>query len=161
MLALAMPASADLWTSSSPGSAVPVERRAAPSLANRAPTPDNGAIDRHGEPPFTLTILVDPACPVSPAVVQDALAFARTHADVDVRVLVATRPARSPDGMRTLVAAAEAGLRVAWAPGAVRRLAPVALPAVYLEDNQGHGARATGRPPLEALWRAVARGSRG
>jgi hypothetical protein len=126
MLALAMPASADLWTSSSPGSAVPVERRAAPSLANRAPTPDNGAIDRHGEPPFTLTILVDPACPVSPAVVQDALAFARTHADVDVR-----------------------------------QLAPVALPAVYLEDNQGHGARATGRPPLEALWRAVARGSRG
>jgi hypothetical protein len=101
---------------------------------------------------------VDPACPVSSAAVQDALAFAHTHADVDVRVLIATRPARSPEGMRALVAAAEAGVTVAWAPGAVRRLAPRALPAVYLEDN-GRGARATGRPPLEALWRAVAKGS--
>jgi hypothetical protein len=161
MLALAMPASADLWTSSPPGSAARVEQEAAPAPAQRAPSTDTGARDDSRQAPFTLTVLVDSACPLSPAVLQDALAFARTHADVDVRVFVATRPARSRDGMRTLVAAAEAGLRVAWAPGAVRRLAPVALPAVYLEDHQGRGARATGRPPLEALWRAVARGSRG
>jgi hypothetical protein len=137
-----------------------VEPETPPAPTQRAPSTDNGARDGDRQAPFTLTILVDPACPLSPAVLQDALAFARTHADVDVRVLVATRPARSRDGMRTLVAAAEAGLRVSWAPGAMRRLAPVALPAVYLEDNQGHGARATGRPPLEALWRAVSRGSR-
>lgn len=154
-----MPASADLWTSSPPGSAATVDPAAPPSPTHRVPAADNGARDDDRQAPFTLTVLVDPACPLSPAVLQDALAFARTHADVDVRVLVATRPARSRDGMRTLVAAAEAGLRVAWAPGAVRRLAPVALPAVYLEDHQGHGARATGRPPLEALWRAVAKGS--
>jgi hypothetical protein len=161
MLALTMPASADLWTSSPPGSAARVEQDAPPTPIQRAPSTDTGARDGHREAPFTLTVLVDPTCPLSPAVLQDALAFARTHADVDVRVLIATRPARSRDGMRTLVAAAEAGLRVAWAPGAVRQLAPVALPAVYLEDNQGNGTRATGRPPLEALWRAVARGSRG
>jgi hypothetical protein len=161
MLALTMPASADLWTSSPPGSAATVDRGAPPSPTHRAPAADNRARNGHREAPFTLTVLVDPACPLSPAVLQDALDFARTHADVDVRVLVATRPARSRDGMRTLVAAAEAGLRVAWAPGAVRRLAPVALPAVYLEDSQGRGSRATGRPPLEALWRAVAKGSRG
>jgi hypothetical protein len=155
MLALAMPASADLWTSSPPGSAARVEQEAAPAPTQRAPSTDTGARDGHREAPFTLTVLVDPTCPLSPAVLQDALAFARTHADVDVRVLIATRPARSRDGMRTLVAAAEAGLRVAWAPGAVRRLAPVALPAVYLEDHQGRGARATGRPPLEMLWRTV------
>jgi hypothetical protein len=160
MLALAMPASADLWTSSPSGSAARVEQEAAPAPTQRAPSTDTGARDGHRERPFTLTVLVDPTCPLSPAVLQDALAFARTHADVDVRVLVATRPAWSRDGMRTLVAAAEASLRVAWAPDAVRRLAPVALPAVYLEDNQGRGARATGRPPLEALWRVVARGSR-
>jgi hypothetical protein len=137
-----------------------VEQEGSPAPTQRAPSTDTGPRDGDRQAPFTLTILVDPACPLSPAVLQDALAFARTHADVDVRVLVATRPARSRDGMRTLVAAAEAGLRVSWAPGAMRRLAPVALPAVYLEDNQGHGARATGRPPLEALWRAVSRGSR-
>jgi hypothetical protein len=159
MLMLTMPASADLWTSSPPGSPARVEPPAPSSPTKRAPSTDTGARDGDRQAPFTLTVLVDPACPLSPAVLQDALAFARTHADVDVRVLVATRPARSHDGMRTLVAAAEAGLRVAWAPGAVRRLAPVALPAVYLEDHQGHGARATGRPPLEALWRAVAKGS--
>jgi hypothetical protein len=159
MLALAMPASADLWTSSPPGSAARVEQEAPPTPIQRAPSTDNGARDGDRQTPFTLTVLVDPGCPLSPDVLQDALAFAPTHADVDVRVLIATRPTRSRDGMRTLVAAAEAGLRVAWAPGAVRRLAPVALPAVYLEDHQGRGVRATGRPPLEALWRAVAKGS--
>jgi hypothetical protein len=159
ILALAMPASADLWTSSPPGSAARVEQEAPPTPIQRAPSTDNGARDGDRQTPFTLTVLVDPGCPLSPDVLQDALAFAPTHADVDVRVLIATRPTRSRDGMRTLVAAAEAGLRVAWAPGAVRRLAPVVLPAVYLEDHQGRGVRATGRPPLEALWRAVAKGS--
>jgi hypothetical protein len=160
-LVLSMPASADLWTSSPSESAARVEQEVRPAPTQRARSTEKGARDGDRQAPFTLTVLVDPTCPLSPAVLQDALAFARTHADVDVRVLIATRPARSRDGMRTLVAAAEAGLRVAWAPGAVRRLAPVALPAVYLEDHQGHGARATGRPPLEALWRAVAQGSRG
>ena len=99
--------------------------------------------------------MVDPACPETPAVVQDALTFARAHPDVAVRIWLATRPTRSRDGMRLLVTAAEAGATVTWAPGAVRRLAPAALPAVYLEDRRGRGARATGRPPLEALWRTV------
>jgi hypothetical protein len=161
MLVLAMPASADLWTSSPPGSPARVEPQTPSAPTKRAPSTDTGARDGDRQAPLTLTVLVDPACPLSAAVLQDALTFARTHADVDVRVLVATRPARSHDGMPPLVAAAESGLRVAWAPDAVRRLAPVALPAVYLEDHQGRGARATGRPPLEALWRAVARGSRG
>jgi hypothetical protein len=117
--------------------------------------PDPGPRDGAGEPPVTLTVLVDPACPVSAAVTEDALIFARAHSDVAVRVLLASPPARSRDGMRPFVVAAEAGAAVAWVPGAVRRLAPAALPAVYLEDRRGHGARATGRPPLETLWRAV------
>ena len=78
---------------------------------------------------------------------------------VAVIILLATRPARSREGVRPLVAAAEAGVTVTWAPGAVRRLAPPALPAVYLEDDRGHANRATGRPPLEALWRIVSRGA--
>jgi hypothetical protein len=158
-LALATPASADLWTAGPPGSSAPTARGAPPSPNAQSRVPDDGARDAHREPPFTLTVVVDPACPETPAVVRDALAFARTHADVAVRVLLATRPTRSRDGMRILVTAAEAGATVTWAPGAVRRLAPAALPAVYLEDSRGAGARATGRPPLEALWRTVVRGS--
>jgi hypothetical protein len=137
-LALATPASADLWTAP-PASSAPVERPTPPSPTG----------------PFTLTVVVDPACPVSAAVTRDALVFARAHADVVVQILLTTRPARSREAMRPYLAAAEAGVRVAWVPGAVGRLAPAALPAVYLEDGRGHGARATGRPPLETLWRAV------
>jgi hypothetical protein len=158
-LALATPASADLWTAAPPGSPAPAARRVPLSPNADRPVPDDAARDGRPERRFTLTIVVDPACPETPAIVQDALTFARTHADVAVRVLLATRPTRSRNEMRILVTAAEAGAAVTWAPGVVRRLAPAALPAVYLEDLKGAGARATGRPPLEALWRTVVRGS--
>jgi len=159
-LVVVTPASADLWTPPPPlGSPSPPtpDTPASPNPDRRGL--EGGPRDGRPERAFTLTVVVDPACAETPAVVQDALAFARTHADVAVRILLATRPARSHEGMRPLVVAAETGVTVTRAPGAVRRLAPPALPAVYLEDRRGHAARATGRPPLETLWRVVSRGA--
>ena len=158
-VALVTPASADLWTPPPPGSAAPAQGLTAPARDQTMSAHQDGRRDGHHEPAFTLTVVADPACPVSPAVVQDALAFAHAHRDIGVRILLANRPARSRHEMGPFVDAAQAGVTVAWAPGAVRRLAPVALPALFLEDGQGHGARATGRPPLETLWQAVVRGS--
>jgi hypothetical protein len=54
-----------------------------------------------------------------------------------------------------LAAWAEAGLHVAWVPAEVRQRAPGALPTVYVENGQGGGVRAAGRPPLDTLWRMV------
>jgi hypothetical protein len=150
-VALVTSASADLWTASP---APPGERTLAPPTA-RPLRPNDASRDGARDPAFTLTLVVDPACPVSAAVLQDALAFARVHRDVAVRILLANQRMRSRNDMGAFVAAAEGGATVAWAPGAVRRLAPTALPAVYLEDGDGRGARATGRPPLEMLWRAA------
>lgn len=158
-LGLVTPAAADLWTTVPPRAAGSPVRGAPASATPDRPALDRGARDGRAEGPFALTVLVDPACAETSAVVQDALAFARQHGDVAVRVWLATRPARARGSLRTLVAAAEAGVTVAWVPGAVRRLAPAALPAVYVDDGQGHGVRATGRPPLEALWRRVHTGA--
>jgi hypothetical protein len=154
-LALATPASADLWTAAPPESPPPTARWSPPLPNAASPVPDDGGRNGRANRRFTLTVAVDPACGETPAVVQDALTFARTHTDVAVHVLLATRPTRSPEVMRILVTAAEAGATVTWAPGVVSRLAPAALPAVYLEDRRGGGARATGRPSLEMLWRTV------
>jgi hypothetical protein len=159
-VALATSASADLWTAPPRGSAAPTQGLTAPPRRDQTTSVHQGGPrDGRHEPAFTLTVVADPTCPVSPAVVQDALAFAQAHRDIGVRILLANRPARSRHEMGPFVDATQAGVTVAWAPGAVRRLAPVALPALFLEDGQGHGARATGRPPLEALWQAVVRGS--
>ena len=98
---------------------------------------------------FTLTVVVDLACPVD----------SRRRAG---RAHLRTRPSptspcasgspRGPRGPGTgcgsLVTAAEAGATVTWAPGAVRRLAPVALPAVYLRGPPGTGR--TGHRPAAA-----------
>jgi hypothetical protein len=102
---------------------------------------------------------VDPACSVTATVVEDAAAFARTHGDVAVRVLLAAPPGRSRETLRALAVAAEGGLDVAWVPAEVRQRAPGALPAVYLEDGRGRGVRAAGRPPLDTLWRMIHTGS--
>jgi hypothetical protein len=102
---------------------------------------------------------VDPACSITATVVEDAAAFARTHGHVTVRVLLAGPPGRSRETLPALAVAAQGGLDVAWVPVEVRRRAPAALPAIYLEDGQGRGVRAAGRPPLDALWRMIHAGS--
>jgi hypothetical protein len=103
--------------------------------------------------------MVDPACAASLSIIEDAAAFARTHRDVAVRVILAGPPGRTRQPLRALAEAAQNGLDIAWVPAEVRRRAPAALPAVYLDDGQGHGVRATGRPPLDMLWRMVHTGA--
>ena len=107
----------------------------------------------------SLTVIVDPACSVTAGVVEDVTAFARTHGNAAVRVLLAAPPGRSRETLRALAVAAESGLDVAWVPAEVRRRAPVALPAIYMEDGQGRGVRAAGRPSLDALWRTIHTGA--
>ena len=108
---------------------------------------------------LSLTVVADPACSASVAVVEDAAAFARAHGDVSVRVLLTAPPRRSRETLQALAAMTQTGLHVAWIPAEVRRRAPAALPAVYMEDGRGRGVRAAGRPPLDALWRLVRPGS--
>ena len=158
-LGLATPASADLWTSPPPASAPSTSQPTARAPASGSVAADRSSAD--GEPGrrLSLTVIVDPACSVTAAVVEDAAAFARTHGDVAVRVLLAAPPGRSRETLRALAVAAAGGLDVAWVPAEVRRRAPAALPAIYLEDGRGRGVRAAGRPPLDALWRMVRAGS--
>ena len=107
----------------------------------------------------SLTVIVDPTCLITAAIVDDAAAFARAHGDVAVRVLLAAPPGRARGTLRPLAMAAQGGLDIAWVPAEVRRRKPGALPAVYAEDGHGHGVRATGRPPLDGLWRMVRAGA--
>ena len=157
-LGLVTSASADLWTShpsaTTPSTSQPTTRAPASGAVGAARSPAGTA----GAMP-SLTVIVDPACSVTAAVVEDAAAFARTHADVAVRVLLAAPPGRSRETLRALAVAAERGLDVAWVPAEVRRRAPAALPAIYMEDGQGRGVRAAGRPPLDALWRMIHAGA--
>jgi hypothetical protein len=156
-LGLVVPASADLWTSQPASGPSPTEPTTSAPLSRAAGSgPSTGA--EAGAAP-SLTVIVDPACAVTSAVVQDTVRFARTHGDVAVRVILATPPRQARQSLQALVVAAQGGLDVAWVPAEVRRRAPSALPAVYLDDGQGHGVRATGRPPLDALWRMVHTGS--
>jgi hypothetical protein len=156
MLALATPASADLWL---PG---PVR---SPSQPPRSAQPDPRERIRPAPPTtpeespaaLVLTVVVDPACPSSRPVARDAVAFIRSHPDVTLRVWLATWPRGSAEAAQRLGALADLGVPITWAPTRVQALAPTALPAVYLLDAQGRGVRATGRPPLEALWRAFHR----
>jgi hypothetical protein len=154
-LALATPASADLWTSR-PSVSVPT--MGAPVIDTLGPG-RSAADGRVGTAP-SLTVVVDPACSASAAAVEDAAAFTRAHGDVSVRVLLAMPLGRSRETLRALAAMAQTGLHVAWAPAEIRRRAPAVLPAIDMEDGRGRGVRAAGRPPLEALWRMVRPGSR-
>ena len=157
-LGLATTASADLWTSPPPASAPSTTQP-----TTRAPASGSAGAERSSpsaaRATLSLTVIVDPACPVTAGVVEDAAAFARTHHDVAVRVLLAVPPGRARETLRALAVAAQGGLDVAWVPAEVRRRAPVALPAMYLEDGRGSGVRAAGRPPLDALWRTIHTGA--
>jgi hypothetical protein len=159
-LALATPASADLWTSRPPVSAPPAGQAASTAPTTDASRPNRSTTDGRTATVPSLTVVVDPACSVSAAVVEDAAAFARAHGDVSVRVLLAMPPGRSRETLRALAAMAQTGLHVAWAPAEIRRRAPAVLPVIDMEDGRGRGVRAAGRPPLEALWRMVRPGSR-
>jgi hypothetical protein len=159
-LALATPASADLWTSQPAATAPSASQPASMMPVTEATRPDRStAGGRAGATP-SLTVVVDPACSVSAAAVEDAVAFAQAHREVTVRLLLATPPGRSRETLRALAAAAETGLHVAWVPAEVRRRAPAALPAAYLEDGRGRVVRAAGRPPLDTLWRTIQPGVR-
>ena len=157
-LGLVTSASADLWTSQPPASAPSTTQRTERAPASGSAGAERSSAGAAGAMP-SLTVIVDPGCSVTAAVVEDAAAFARTHHDVAVRVLLAAPPGRSRETLRALAVAAERGLDVAWVPAEVRRRAPVALPAIYLEDGRGRGGRAAGRPPLDALWRMIHTGS--
>jgi hypothetical protein len=156
LLALTTPASADLWTAGPAGSPSPPPRPAQPNPRERirlAPptTPEESPAA------LVLTVVLDPACSSSVPLAHDAVAFVRRHPDVALRMWLATWPRGSAEAAQRLGALADLGVPITWAPAGVRALAPAALPAVYLHDAQGRGVRATGRPPLEALWRAFHR----
>jgi hypothetical protein len=157
-LGLVTPASADLWTSQPSASAPSTTQPTTRAPASGSVGAERSSAGAAGATP-SLTVIVDPACSVTAAVMEDAAAFARTHHDVAVRVLLAAPPGRSRETLRALAVSAEGGLDVAWVPAEVRRRAPVALPAIYLEDGRGRGVRAAGRPPLDALWRMIHTGS--
>jgi hypothetical protein len=156
LLALTTPASADLWTPGPAGSHSQPPRPAQPDPRERirlAPptTPEESPAA------LVLTVVLDPACPSSLLVVRGAATFVRSHRDVALRVWLATWPRGSAEAAQRLGALADLGVPITWAPAGVQALAPAALPAVYLHNAQGRGVRATGRPPLEALWRAFHR----
>jgi hypothetical protein len=93
---------------------------------------------------------------VTTALVHDLAGFARHHRDVAVEVVLTAPPAGgSRDAMRALATLAESGVPVTWDPAGFRRLAPPAVPALWLRDAQGRGVRASGRPSLDALWQAA------
>lgn len=140
-LALVTPATADLWTTRPPVSAPRTGQPASGAPATPPSRPGSPTAGGATAATPSLTVIVDPACSVTAAVVGDAVAFARTHGDVAVRVLLAAPPGRSRETLRALAVAAERGLDVAWVPAEVRRRAPVALPAVYMESGRGRGVR--------------------
>jgi hypothetical protein len=152
-LVLVIPASADLWTTA-PGA----NQRVQAPPPRRLPAPD--ATPASAPSDWTLIAVVDPACLVTAALAQDLLAFAREHRDVAVQVRLTTRPGGSRAASGALAALAEAGVPVTWSPGAVRDRRFSALPALSLHDAHGRGARATGRPPLDVLWRAATEAAR-
>jgi hypothetical protein len=151
-LALVTPASADLWTATS-GS----DQRA----TARPPrgSSDNGP-QASERPDWTLVAVVDPACAVTAELAEDLAAFAREHRDVAVEVRLTGRPGGSRATTRALAALAEAGVNVTWSPAGVRQRPLLTVPALSLHDAHGRGARASGRPPLDMLWRAATGGTR-
>jgi hypothetical protein len=98
---------------------------------------------------------MDPACPVTAELAEDLAAFAREHRDVAVEVRLTGRPGGSRVATRALAALAEAGVPVTWSPTAVRQRPSPLVPALSQHDAHGLGARASGRPPLDMLWRAA------
>jgi hypothetical protein len=98
---------------------------------------------------------MDPACPVTAELAEDLAAFAREHRDVAIEVRLTGRPGGSRVATRALAALAEAGVPVTWSPPAGRPRSFLTVPALSLHDAHGRGARASGRPPLDLLWRAA------
>ena len=162
MLALAGPVPAgtevaDLWTRTPPE---------APSARNThgsrpaVPAPAPAEPHTRSEPDaeaslLTVTVIVDPACPSSgPLLRQLAQARARLP-DVRVDAWLARPPERRRASVRALGELAGTGIPLHWNPAVIRRLAPRALPAVYVHDAQGRRVSATGVAPLDVLWRAL------
>jgi hypothetical protein len=136
---------ADLWTTreavprSGPHRPTDVIPRASPSATRRESLT------------VTVTAVIDPDCPHSLSLLGD-LAERRRHDPVlRVEILLATVPRRGDGRAAAWQAVLQVGLPMVWNPGRLRRLAPAALPAVWVLDPDGHGVRAAGRPPLAAL----------
>jgi hypothetical protein len=162
MLALAGPAPAgmeiaDLWTRTPPES--PSGRNThGPGPALPGPAP--GEPDRRSGPDaeaslLTVTVIVDPACPGSAPLLRQLAQGRARLLNVRVDAWLARPPERRRASVRGLGELAQAGIPLQWDPRVIRRLAPRALPAVYVQGAQGRRVTATGVPPLEALWRAL------
>jgi hypothetical protein len=159
VLVLVTPASGDLWTTQ-PKSPAPSSTGTPPERPSAAPNYSpvtTSPADADSQKSLTLTVLIDPTCPVTESVVREATDFARRHPEVTLHVLLASWPRGSREAARAIAALTALGISPTWAPASLRQLGPRALPAVYLQDAVGHGVQASGRPPLETLWREVHR----
>jgi hypothetical protein len=141
-----------------PGASAPPSTGTPPAGPSAAPNHSpviRAPADADSARSLTLTVLVDPMCPVTETVVREATDFARRRPEVTLRVLFSSWPDGSRQVAGVIAALMALGVSPTWAPATVRQLAPRALPTVYLQNAAGHGVRATGRPPLDTLWRAV------
>jgi hypothetical protein len=99
--------------------------------------------------------VIDPACPHSVSLLEDLAKRRRRDPALTVEILLATLPHRGDGRTAAWQALLHVGLPMVWNPGRLRRLAPAALPAVWVLDPDGHGVRAVGVPPLDALMADV------
>lgn len=156
LLGAAAAARGDLWMPKRPPTATP---RATPSRgvapAARAPATPRDAPARPTRTPFTVTAVVALECPQSLPLLEALAAFRARHPDVAVEALLAAPPPRGARWGEALVALTQPGIPLGWTPARLRRLAPPAVPAVYVLDTQGRGVQAAGVPPLEELVRVA------
>ncbi len=140
---------ADLWTT----------HQATPRSGLHRPTgvmpPSSARATRPESRPVTVIAVIDPACPHSLALLGDLAERRRHDPALRVEILLATLPRRGDGRAAAWQALLQVGLPLRWNPGRLRRLAPAALPAVWVLDPDGHGVRAVGLPPLDALMADV------
>ncbi len=136
---------ADLWTT----------REAAPRSGPHRPAdviPRSSAPGTRRESlTVTVTAVIDPACPHSLSLLGDLAERRRHDPALRLEILLATLPRRGDGRAAAWQALLEVGIPMVWNPGRLRRLAPAALPAVWVLNPDGNGLRAVGLPPLDAL----------
>ncbi len=140
---------ADLWTPREAGPRATPHRptEVSSSSATRAP--------RRESPAITVIAVIDPACPQSVSLLEDLAERHRQDRKLRVEILLATLPHRGDGRAAAWKALLHVGLPMVWNPRRLRRLAPAALPAVWVLDPDGHGVRAVGLPPLDVLMADV------
>jgi hypothetical protein len=136
---------ADLWTTRE---AVP---RATPHRPTDASSASSPRAPRRESRATTVIAVIDPACPQSVSLLEDLAERGRQDRELRVEILLATLPYRGDGRAAAWQAVLHVGLPLVWNPGRLRRLAPAALPAVWVVDPDGHGVRAVGVPPLDTL----------